>query len=65
MRRRWSVAAVFVGVALLAGSVGFRLVAVPALVRFPLNIDETTHYTGTSVSYVDPATLLPLTPAEA
>ena len=64
MRRRWSVAAVFVGVALLAGSVGFRLVAVPALVRFPLNIDETTHYTGTSVSYVDPATLLPLTPAK-
>ncbi len=62
MRRRWSIAALSVGVALLAGSVGFRLAAVPALVRFPLNIDETTRYTGTSVSYVDPATLLPLTP---
>ena len=46
--RRWSIALVCVGVVLLAGSVAFRLFAVPALVRFPLNIDETTHYTGTA-----------------
>ncbi len=58
--RRWSIALVCVGVVLLAGAVGFRLVAVPALVRFPLDIDETTHYTGTSRTYVDQATLLPL-----
>ncbi len=60
-RKGWSIAAVGLGVVLLVGSVGFRLVAVPALVRFPLNIDETTRYTGTSTSYVDQATLLPLT----
>jgi hypothetical protein len=59
-RRRRSIAAACVGVVLLAGSAGFRLFAVPALVRFPLNIDETTHYTGTAVTYVDQATLLPL-----
>jgi hypothetical protein len=29
-------------------------------VRFPLNIDETTHYKGTSLTFVDQATLLPL-----
>ncbi len=63
--RRWSIALVCAGVVLLAGSVGFRLIAVPALVRFPLNIDETTHYTGTSLTYVDQATLLPLDPPKA
>jgi hypothetical protein len=52
---------VCLGVALLAGSAGFRLFAVPALVRFPLDIDETTHYAGTSTTYLDQATLLPLT----
>jgi hypothetical protein len=46
--------------ALLAGSVVFRTVAVPALVRFPLNVDETATYTGTAFTYVDRATLLPL-----
>lgn len=59
-RRRWSVAGICVGVVLLVGSVGFRLVAVPELVRFPLNIDETTHYRGTSSTYVDQATFSPL-----
>lgn len=49
-----------VGAVLLAGSVAFRLAAVPALVRFPSNIDETTHYTGRTLTYVDQATLLPL-----
>ncbi len=58
--RGWSIAAVVLGVVLLVGSGGFRLFAVPALVRFPLNIDETTHYTGTSTTFVDQATLLPL-----
>jgi hypothetical protein len=58
--RRLSIAAVCVGVALLVGSVVFRVAAVPALERFPLNIDETTHYTGTATTAVDSATLLPL-----
>jgi hypothetical protein len=40
--------------------VAFRVAAVPALERFPLNIDETTHYTGTATTAVDSETLLPL-----
>jgi hypothetical protein len=48
-------------VALIAGSVAFRTLAVPALVRFPLNVDESATYTGTAYTYVDRATLLPLT----
>ena len=58
--RRWSVVALCTGAALLGGSVAFRLVAVPALVRFPDNVDQTARYTGTALTYVDPATLLPL-----
>lgn len=61
MRHRgWGIAALCLGVTLVAGSVVVREVAAPALVRFPLNVDETAHYTGTAVSYMDPATLLPL-----
>ncbi len=59
-RRRWGIAGVCVGLVLIAGSVVFRTVAVPALVRFPLNVDETATYTGTAFTYVDAATLLPL-----
>ena len=59
-RRRWSTAAVCLGVVLILGAGAFRLFAVPALVRFPLNIDETTHYTGTATTYIDQSTLLPL-----
>lgn len=58
--RRWGTAAACVGAVLLVGSVAVRVVAAPALVRFPLNVDETTHYTGTSSTFVDQATLLPL-----
>ncbi|MGZ7087749.1 MAG: porin PorA family protein, partial [Ilumatobacteraceae bacterium] len=39
---------------------GFRTVVAPALVRFPLDVDQTVTYTGTALTYVDPATLLPL-----
>jgi hypothetical protein len=58
--RRWRVAAFGLGVTLLIGSVVFRVAAAPALVRFPLNVDETAYYTGTALTYVDQATLLPL-----
>jgi len=58
--RRWAIAAIGSGLILLIGSVGFRAAAAPALVRFPLNLDETATYTGTATSYVDQATLLPL-----
>ena len=61
MRRgRWSVVVACLGAALLVGSIAFRTFAAPALVRFPLDVDETAHYTGTAVTYVNPATLLPL-----
>jgi hypothetical protein len=60
MRRRFvSIAAVGLGAVLLAGSGAVRVWAAPALVRFPLNVDETTQYTGTALTYVDQATLLP------
>ena len=59
-RRRWGIAALGLGVVLLAGSVAFRAAAAPALVRFPLNIDETAHYTGTALTYVDQKSLLTL-----
>src|SRR6478672_1601833 len=58
--RGLSIAAVCTGVALLVGAVAFRVAAVPALERFPLNIDETSHYSGTATTAVDSATLLPL-----
>ena len=58
--RRWGMFGVGLGVALLVGSVAFRVEAAPALVRFPPNVDETAHYTGTALTYVDPTTLLPL-----
>ena len=38
----------------------FRVAAVPALVRFPLDVNQTAHYTGTSITYIDQSTLLPL-----
>jgi Porin PorA len=59
-RRRWGIAGVCVGVALIAASAGFRMAAVPALVRFPLDVDTSATYTGTAWTYVDPGTLLPL-----
>jgi hypothetical protein len=55
----WRTAAISLGATLLIGSVAFRTVAAPALIRLPLNTDETAHYTGTATSYVDQATLVP------
>jgi len=57
--RALRIAALSFGALLLIGSIAFRLVAAPALVRFPLNVDETTEYSGTAVSYVDQASLVP------
>jgi Porin PorA len=59
-RRRWGITGVCAGVVLVLGSVAFRSAVAPALVRFPLNLDETAHYTGHQVVYVDSRTLLPL-----
>ena len=60
MIRRFSIAAVWVGVLLLGGSLAVRAVVAPAIVRFPLDTDETAHYTGHTTLFVDAKTLLPL-----
>jgi hypothetical protein len=59
-RRRLSITAVVLGGLLLVASIGVRVVAAPALVRFPLNTNETAHYTGHATLFVDAKTLLPL-----
>jgi hypothetical protein len=58
--RRWGMVGVGLGVVLMVGSVAFRVAAAPALVRFPANVDETAHYRGTALTFVDRKTLLPL-----
>jgi hypothetical protein len=58
-RRRWSTIAITAGLALAVGAVGFRVFAVPALVRFPLEVNQTAHYRGVSVTYMDQSTLTP------
>jgi Porin PorA len=61
MRRRgWGILGICAGAVLITGSVLFRVAAVPALIRFPLDVNETATYTGTAFTYVDPVTLLPL-----
>src|SRR5215471_17120007 len=49
-----------IGVLLVIGSFVWRAVAVPALVRFPTDLDVTPEYTGTVTLYIDPATHEPL-----
>ena len=59
-RRRWGIVGACAGVVLLLGSMGVRVAVAPALVRLPLNLDETAHYTGRALTYVDAKTLVPL-----
>jgi hypothetical protein len=60
-RRRWIGLIVgSIGVLLFIGSFVWRAVAVPALVRFPTDLDVTPEYTGSVTLYIDPATHLPL-----
>ena len=59
MRRTWGIIAMSLGVARLFGSAAFRIWAAPALVRFPLDVDQTARYTGTALTFVDQKTLLP------
>jgi hypothetical protein len=60
-RRRCSTVAIVVGIVLIGGSAAFKAAAVPALVRFPLDVNQTAHYKGTSTTYIDQATMLNLT----
>jgi hypothetical protein len=48
------------GGGLLVLAIGWAPVVVPALVKFPANIDTTVHYTGTFTTMVDARTMLPL-----
>jgi hypothetical protein len=59
--RRWpAVTAVIVGAVLVAGAVAWQAWAVPALVRFPTDVDQRLRYEGTFTLFVDPETAGPL-----
>ena len=60
MKHRTQYIALGVGAALVIGAVAFRSFVAPALVRFPLNVDETAQYRGTAITYADPKTGAPL-----
>ena len=59
-RRRWPLVAVAAGVMLMIAAALWRSLAVPALVRFPTEVDQHPRYEGTFTLFVDPATALPL-----
>ena len=59
-RRRWPLVAVASGVMLMTAAALWRSFAVPALVRFPTDVDQHPRYEGTFTLFVDPATALPL-----
>ena len=48
------------GAVVLIGSFVWRSAVVPALVRYPTDLDVTPQYAGTVTLYIDPATHLPL-----
>ncbi|HET6965340.1 MAG TPA: porin PorA family protein [Acidimicrobiales bacterium] len=52
-RTKWLIGA---GALLAVAAVGIKVVGEPALVRFPLNVDQTLRYTGTATVYVNPTT---------
>jgi hypothetical protein len=60
-RRRWpGIVAIVVGGVLLLAAFGWRSVAVPALVKFPTDVDQRLQYEGTFTLFVDPASAAPL-----
>ena len=63
-RRTYKIA-LAAGAALVAAALVWWAVAVPALVKYPTDVDETLRYEGTLKLFVDPATASPLaTPRE-
>jgi hypothetical protein len=59
--RRWvGLALAALGALVLIGSFVWRGAVVPALVRFPTDLDVTPQYAGTVTLYIDPSTHLPL-----
>lgn len=61
-RRWWTLIVAAIGVLLIAGSFVWTSVAVPKLVKYPSDVDETPLYKGTVTLYIDPATTAPLDP---
>jgi Porin PorA len=59
--RRWPIVLVVAGAVLIGGSVLWQRLAVPALVRYPTDVDQTVRLDGTATLYVDPATMSPYT----
>jgi hypothetical protein len=60
-RRRWPVAAVLTtGAVLVLAALLWRSLAVPALVKFPTDVDQNPRYVGRFALFVDPATAAPL-----
>jgi hypothetical protein len=59
-RRLWGVIVAIVGVVAIIGSFVWRSVAVPALVRFPTDLDVSPAYEGTLTVYINPTTNLPV-----
>ncbi|MGZ4691795.1 MAG: porin PorA family protein, partial [Acidimicrobiia bacterium] len=60
MRRKTGTVLLVAGTALVLLAVGFRLFAVPVLVRFPSDLDRTLHYSGTYTEYFDQRSATPL-----
>ena len=59
--RRWiGVVVAVLGAIVLIGSFVWRSAVVPALVRYPTDLDVTPQYAGTVTLYIDPSTHLPL-----
>src|SRR5215218_7800396 len=60
-RRRWpAIALLSCGALLVAGAATWRVAAVPALVKFPVDLDEHLSYGGTFTQYADATTAAPL-----
>jgi hypothetical protein len=57
--RRWPIALVGAGALLIALSAAWEQVAVPALVRFPTDVDQRVEFAGTAQLFLDPATMAP------
>src|SRR4051794_20254477 len=59
-KRRGAKALVGVGATLLAGALAWHLVAAPALVRFPTDLDKNVRFEGTVKLLADPLTAMQL-----
>lgn len=59
-RHMWSRVMVGVGILFLLAAGLWRIVGIPAIVRFPTDVDEVKSYTGSFIVRADPETIAPL-----